>query len=405
VGNFRPVFVKFSKDSFIFVEGKQSAGRFYIIKEGKVLIFRETDWEKEEETVAGPGEMFGIVSAMASYSYIESATAITDVLLMVVERKQYGDLIGMNNSVAVNTIRIFSQRLRKLDEALSHQALKSAAVDDPSHLYQIGEFYEKAKKINQALYSYQRYLAYCPNASNSDDVKRKIVKLKSHVSVTQPQYSPDIMAQAYPKGCLIFAEGEIGHNLYIIQTGSVKITKIVNKKEVVLAVLNKGDIFGEMAMLENKPRSATAEVYEDCTLLAVNRANFKNLINDQPDMVVRMTVLMSERIWLLFKQLANTLIENPMGRIYDALLTQIEKGRVDLNSKEPYLCNFGFTELAGMAGISEWDSVDLYGRIEAGKKVAVVSGKVFVTNVNDLNIEAEYYRRARKKAEDTKNKK
>ena len=400
--NFQPVFVKFSKNSFIFVEGKPSAGRFYIIKEGKVQIFRETNWEKSEEMVAGPGEMFGIVSAMASYSYIESATAMTDVLLMVVDRKHYGDLIAKSTSVAVNTIRIFSQRLRKLDEALSRHALKGAAVNDPSHLYQIGVFYERTRKINQALYSYQRYLAYCPHAKNIDDVKRKIVKMKSRISVTRPQYSPDTMVQTYPKGCLLFAEGEIGHNLYIIQKGSVKITKIVNNKEVVLAVLNKGDIFGEMAMLENKPRSATAEVYEDCTLLAINRANFKNLINDQPDMVVRMTVLMSERIWLLFKQLANTLIENPVGRIYDALLTQIEKNRIDLNSKDPYLCNFGFTELAGMAGISEWDSTNLYGRIAAGKKIAVMSDKVFVTNVSELNNEAEYYRRARKKAQDAK---
>ncbi|MCL1931773.1 MAG: Crp/Fnr family transcriptional regulator [Treponema sp.] len=400
--NYKPVFVKFPKDAFIFVEGKPSAGRFYIIKEGKVLIFHETDWETDEENVAGPGEMFGIVSAMASYSYIESATAMTDVLLMVVERKQYGDLIRMNNSVAVNTVRIFSQRLRKLDEELSRQALKSAAMNDPSHLYQIGEFYEKNGKSNQALYSYYCYLAYNPHAKNSDDVKRKILRLKPRATVTRPKYSPDTMIQKYPKDCLIFAEGEIGHNLYVIQGGSVKITKIVNNNEVVLAVLNKGDIFGEMAMLENKPRSATAEVYEDCTLLAVNRANFKNLINDQPDMIVRMTVLMSERIWLLYKQLATSLIENPVGRIYDALLTQIEKNRIDLNSKDPYLCNFGFTELAGMAGISKWDSTDLYGRIESGKKIAVVNDKVFVTNVSDLNNEAEYYRRARKKAQDAK---
>jgi CRP-like cAMP-binding protein len=400
--DFQPVFVKFTKDAFIFVEGKQSAGRFYIIKEGKVQIFRETDWDASEETVAGPGEMFGIVSAMASYSYIESATAMTDVILMVVERKQYGDLIFKSTSVAVNTIRIFSQRLRKLDEALSREALKSAAVNDPSHLYQIGEFYERSGKSSQALYAYQRYFAYCPKAKNIDDVKRKIIKLKSRVSVTRPAYSPDTMVQTYPKDCLIFAEGETGHNLYIIQSGSVKITKIVDKKEVVLAVLNKGDIFGEMAMLENKPRSATAEVYEDCALLAVNRANFKNLINDQPDMVVRMTILMSERIWSLYKQLANTLIENPVGRIYDALLTQIEKNRIDLNSKDPFLCSFGFTELAGMAGISKWESTDLYGRIAANKKIAVVNDKVFVTSVRDLNNEAEYYRRARKKAQDAK---
>jgi len=394
--NFQPVFVKFPKDAFIFVEGKPSAGRFYIIKEGKVQIFREIDWDTSEGSIAGPGEMFGVVSAMASYSYIESATAITDVVLVVVERKQYGDLIGKSTTVAVNTIRLFSQRLRKLNEALSREALKSAAANDPSHLYQVGLFYERSGKNSQAMYAYQQYLAYCPDVKNSEDVKRKIVKLKSRVKIARPKYSPDTMVQKYPKDCLLFAEGENGYNLYIIQEGSVKITKIVDNKEVVLAVLKKGDIIGEMAMLENKPRSATAEIYEDSTLLAVNRANFKKLINEQPDMVVRMTVLMSERIWFLYKQLANTMIENPVGRIYDALITHLEKNRVDFSSKEPYICNFGYKELAGMAGISERDSIDLYRRIDAGKKIAQVNDKVFVNNVSSLCIEGEYYRRATK---------
>jgi len=349
--------------------------------------------------------MFGIVSAMASHNYIESAIAVTDVVLMVVERRQYGDLISKSNSIAVNTIKLFSQRLRKLNEELSQHALKSTAVSDPSHLYQVGLFYEQAGKSNQALYAYWRYLAYCPNASNIEDVKRKLVKLKSRITFNRPQYSPDTMVQTYPKGCLIFAEGETGHTLYIIQSGSVKITKIVDNQEVVLAVLNKSDIFGEMAMLENKPRSATAEVYEDCTLLAVNRANFTKLISDQPDLVVRMTTLMSERIWLLYRQLANTMIKNPVGRIYDALLTQLEKNRVDLNSKEPYLCSFGFKELAGMAGISERESIELYGRVEAGKKIAQVNDKVFVTNVNDMYNEGEYYRRAKKTSRDNEDKK
>jgi len=399
---FQPVGVKFAKDSYIIVEGKPNADKFYIIKEGKVRIIREADRVMPEANMAGPGEMFGVVSAMSSHSYIESAIAVTDVALLAVERKQYGALIRKSIPVAINTIRQFSQRLRSLDETLSRRASKSTASDDASHLFHVAEYYDRAGKYSQAQYSYQQYLSHCPNAENAEQVKSKIERAKSRASVARPDYPPGTMVQSYPKDTLLFAEGESGNNLYIIQTGSVKITKIINNQEVVLAVLNKGDIFGEMAMLENKPRAASAEIYEDSKLLAVNRKNFTTLINDQPDMVVRLTMLMSERIWLLYRQLSNTLIENPMGRIYDALLIQLEKNRVDLNSHNPYLCSFGVKELVGMAGITEKESGDMCQRVLAAKKIALVTDKVFISNIAEVLKEVEYYHRAQKMRKDFK---
>jgi len=399
--NFQPAVVKFAKDSYVLVEGKQNADKFYIIREGKVRVSREAETAKEGN-VAGSGEMIGLVSAMAAHGYIESAQAVTDVTLLAIERKQYGDIVRRSTPLAINTIRQFSQQMRSLDEAVSRRALKSTAANDPSHLCQIGEFYEKAGRNNQALYSYQQYLAYNPAAENIEQIKKRIEKIQSQVTAARPVYAPDTMIQKYPKNNLLFAEGESGHNLFIIQSGSVKITKIVNNQEVVLAVLNKGDIFGEMALLEDKPRAATAEIYEDSTLLAVNRANFTDLISAQPDMVVKMATLMSERIWHLYRQLANTLIEDPLGRIYDALIIQLEKNRVDLNAKDAYQCGFGFEELAGMAGIAKSESKELYNKILSAKKMALKDDKILINNVSEVFKEAEYYRKMEKIAQNRK---
>ena len=402
--NFQPTPVKFAKDSYIIVEGKPNADRFYIIKEGTVRITREADKVMPEANLATTGEMFGVVSAMSMHSYIESVMAVTDVTLLAVERKQYGALIRKSTPVAINTIKQFSQRLRNLDQTFSRLALKSSAQDDASHLYHVGEYYESVGKSSQALYAYQQYLSHCPSAENTELAKKRIEKLKSRVPPAKYVNSPDTMVQKYSKDTLLFAEGESGNNLYIIQAGSVKITKIVNQQEVVLAVLGKGDIFGEMAMLEDKPRAATAEIYEDCILLAVNRQNFSNLINDQPEMVVRLTTLMSERIWLLYRQLSNTLMENPMGRTYDALLIQLEKNHVDLSSTEAYQCSFGLKELTGMAGIAEAQSRDLCKRIIEAKKVSLNNDKILVTNVSEVFREVELYRRAQKMGKDIKDK-
>ncbi|HPA72406.1 MAG TPA: cyclic nucleotide-binding domain-containing protein, partial [Spirochaetota bacterium] len=62
----------------------------------------------------------------------------------------------------------------------------------------------------------------------------------------------------YAPNQLIFCEFEPGNEFYFIQSGRVKIVKIVNNTEKTLDVLKPGDVFGEMAILENSPRSATA---------------------------------------------------------------------------------------------------------------------------------------------------
>lgn len=398
-GQFQPLIVKYVKDSCFVVEGKTNTDRFFIIQEGRVRIDREVDQLVNQGSgPAGPGDIIAVVSVMSGYSYIETATALTDVTLLSVERRQYSDLIRSNTPVAMNIIQQFSQRLRILDEMLSRRALSAAAADDPSHLLQVAEYYASQRRYNQAFYAWQQYMAHCPQAYNLDEIKQKMMKIAPNVKIMKPAYPPDKMERSYPVNCLLFAEGEIGNELYIIQKGSVKISKIVNNQEVVLAVLGKGDIFGEMALLEDKPRAATAEVYEDCTVLAVNRANFEGLIKAHPELVARLTTLMAERIWLLYKHLANTLIENPLGRIYDALLIQLEKDRVALNTNQYHQCNFGVKELVGMAGISPEEGEALFKKIVLSKRISLINDKIVVSDASDVLRQTEYYRRAQQRS-------
>ncbi|MDR2718825.1 MAG: cyclic nucleotide-binding domain-containing protein [Treponema sp.] len=396
---FQPTIIKFGKDSFFVVEGKTNTDKFYIIQEGKVRIIREVDKVvRGKDTLAGPGDIIAAVSVMSGFSFIETAIAHTDVTVLAVEKKQYGNLIRNNTPIAVRIIQQFSQRLRTLDEMLSRLTLSAAAEGGPSHLLKIAEFYASQRRPNQAFYAYQQYAAHCPDAPDMDDVKQKMERLAPTVKVTKPAYPSDKMERTYPVDCLLFAEGEPGDELYVIQEGSVKISKIMNNQEVVLAVLRKGDIFGEMALLEDKPRAATAEIVENCTVLAVNRANFTGLIETSPELVARMTTLMAERIWLMYRQLANAMITSPLDRIYDALLIQLEKERVPLNKNNPYMCNFGFKELADMARIPPREHDALLRKILLTKRISIVQGKLLVSDPSDVLRQTDYYRRAQQRS-------
>jgi len=92
----------------------------------------------------------------------------------------------------------------------------------------------------------------------------------------------------FDKGHVLFHEGDDGEDMYIIQTGKVAIKKKVKDNDTVLATLEKGDFFGEMAILERMPRSATAELVEDGDLIVINGETFGDMIKANPEIAVRM---------------------------------------------------------------------------------------------------------------------
>ncbi|MDR0599899.1 MAG: cyclic nucleotide-binding domain-containing protein [Treponema sp.] len=394
---FHPTILNFTAGSAVVVEGKQNADRFYIIQQGKVRIKRDIDvLIEEKQSIAEAGDIIGAVSAMSSYSYIETLVALTNVVLVEVRREQYPGLIKSSPAVAVKIVRQFSQRLRELDKMLSRRTLSAAAGDDSAHILQVADYYMGQKKYNHAFYAYQQYAAHCPGAPNLGEVKQKMMKIAPQVKVQKPLYPPDKMVRAYPKNSLIFAEGEKGEELYVIQDGTVNITKIIDNQEMVLAVLKKGNIFGEMALLEDKPRAATAEVSEDCTVLAINRKNFETVSRAQPDMISRLTSAMAERIWVIYKQIATTLLADPVGRMYNALLVQLEKDRIAVNTNQSHQCNFGFKELSGMAGIPAAEG-EIYGRkMLLTGRIQLIKGKIFVADTSEVKRQTDYYLRAQK---------
>jgi CRP-like cAMP-binding protein len=392
----RLAFVDFKRGSYIVIEGKQNADRFFIIRRGRVRISKEVEIVKEEGDILGPGDFFAVISTMSSHSHIETAQALTDVTLISVRKDQYGRLIQQNPQIAKKIILQFSKRLRYLDEALSRLTLKNAVDAEPSHLFNIGEYYAKQSRYDQAYYAYQQYIKYCPAGDKVNAARRRMSEIAPALKTFRPKYKPDEFNRTYPKDSMLFCEGEPGDDLYIIQRGSVKIVKVVDNSEVLLAVLRAGDIFGEMALLESKPRAASAAAHEECMVLAVNRANFERMISTQPQIIARLTILLSERIWLIYKQLANTLITDSLGRMYDALLMQLEKNRVAVDEPTAYSFDFGPQELINMVGIPQEEAAFVLGKMMKDKKIQALDGKIYVEDVVEIARQSKFYKRMHK---------
>jgi CRP-like cAMP-binding protein len=392
-GQLQLKFINFSKGSYIILEGKQDADRFYIIRTGKVALSKETEVVAEEGNILGPGDFFGVISTMSSHSHIETAQALTDLSLISVKKDQYPQLIQQNTPVAMKIILQFSRRMRYLDEALTKLTLKHTGASNASQLFNIGEYYVKKNQYHQAFYAYNQYIKYNPHGDQVAAARMRMMKIAPYAKGVRLSFTSADVFRTYAPNSMIFSEGEWGDELFIIQNGAVKITKIVDNNEVLLAVLKRGDIFGEMALLESKPRAASAVAYEDCKVKVINRANFEQMISQEPQMIARLTTLLAERIWSIYKQLANTLITNPLGRMYDALLIQLEKNRISRQYTGSFYFDLGPNELANMVGLSPAESGPVIKKLLENRNFKVINGKIYVSNILEIFRQSEYYKK------------
>lgn len=100
----------------------------------------------------------------------------------------------------------------------------------------------------------------------------------------------------YAAGAIIVQEGAPGSEMFIIDEGEVEIVRIFGEQERVLTTLGPGDFFGEMSVLENRPRSATARAKVACRLLPIDASTFDALLREHPEVGVRMMRKLSARL-------------------------------------------------------------------------------------------------------------
>lgn len=97
-------------------------------------------------------------------------------------------------------------------------------------------------------------------------------------------------------GEFVFEEGELGREMYVVHEGQVEILRGRGDEEIQLAVMEKGDFFGEMAILEDLPRNASARALDDVVLVRINGAQFDGMLRQNPEIAVRIMRKLSRRL-------------------------------------------------------------------------------------------------------------
>lgn len=188
--------------------------------------------------------------------------------------------------------------------------------------------------------SHTEFLANVPIFSDLDDeTLQKITKSG--------------VIQNYKKSSVILSEEGTGSALFVIVEGKVKISRSSSDdKEVILAILNDSDFFGEMSLLDGMARSATVTAVEDSKLFIIQRAEFLEFLTKYPDVSVALLTELTKRLRAASMKIKALSLKDAEGKVATVLLQladdvgKIRQGVVEIDHL-PFQ-----QELANMAGTS-----------------------------------------------------
>ncbi len=189
------------------------------------------------------------------------------------------------------------------------------------------------------LYRLSRGLAYNLNLPGSRDIRRLFIR---PVSVMEQEYT-------FPSGHEVFRQGERGDEFYLIQQGKINIMKkLPNGGQVLLTTMGRGDIFGEMAILGNQTRLATAVCSGKCVLSVARGDNLDALIEHNPEFARKLLETLARRHHASEQNFMNIIrrMKTGTGKTNNLLLSLV-KMALACTGGDPDRIDFDYDFLAG----------------------------------------------------------
>jgi len=168
------------------------------------------------------------------------------------------------------------------------------------------------------------------------------------------QSDADILIQhsqtrTYPANSILINEGDHSNSMYVIQEGEVKVyASDENGKEIILQILRAGEYFGEMALVDDEPRSASVITVTPVKVIIISKADFKNCLASNSEVAFNLIRAMTRKVRALTNSVKNLALLDVYGRVAHTLidLSSEVDGKQVINQKLTH------QEIANMVGSS-----------------------------------------------------
>lgn len=396
--------VSYSKGSIIYFAGDRDE-RIYILQKGCVVISTtdvETGMPVTEQIKTG--EFFGVKSALGHFPREETATVLMDSVCVSMTVQEFESIFSSNKAVIMKMLRVFSNQLRAIHKKTEEILNKGIDINQQSGMMSVAQAFYDDESWRSCADVCINYLKRYPTAANKEAVAKMYTTANARAQHSHsaadfegndestkdnalklfelPAFSR--FAKKYEPGQVIITEFEPGDSFYLIQSGNVQLVKCVNGQKKNLDILKPGEFFGEMAILDNSPRSATCVAAGPVQCLEFNKANFEILITGNPQIALILLKLFCKRIYDQKRRFKILVIQDTQARVADVFCMLDEMNpAVNPNDRQRRF-NVTIQDVAHWAGLALDVTRDEILRFAGSHKIEVFETNMIVNNIADM---------------------
>ena len=400
-----PKKIAFAKGSIVYFE-EDKDDRIFILQKGLVVL-SSTDVETGAPVTeyAREGEFFGVKSAFGRFPREETATVVADSLVIAMSVAEFEQLFSSNKQIIMKMLRVFSNQLRAVHKK-SEQILGSGeGVNPQAGMASVAQCFYDEEQYRSCCDICLKFLKLYPNSDDKDTIARLYADSKKRLDMLQAKaarqdsgdqivtptgssgfYLPGFerFVKTFERDSVIISEHEPGETFYLIQSGSIQLVKCVNGVRKNLDILHPGEFFGEMAILENSPRSATCVAIDKVEVLEFNKANFEVLITGNPQMALILLKLFCKRIYDQKRRLKILLIAEPHARLASVFMMFDEMNPSTNAVDKSRRFNLTISDLSHWSGLPGDVVRDEVNKFVEKRRIEVFDTYIIVKNIVDM---------------------
>lgn len=404
-----PKAMQYTKGSIIYFSGDRDE-RIFILQKGAIIL-TSTDIETGIPITEHirEGEFFGVKSAFGHFPREETATVVVDSITVSMNFMEFEKLFGNNKAVILKMLKVFSNQLRNIHKKTESILNSTEEISQNIGMQSVAQSFYDDEQYKSCCDVCAKYFTLFPSSSNTEQVKKLYLDSKKRMDaqssrgkILNPSDNPDSpvavnnalkqfslpafsrFAKTFEPGSVIISEYEPGNCFYLIQSGRVQLVKCVKGTKKNLDILMPGEFFGEMAILENSPRSATCVAIDTVELLEFTKENFEILITGNPQIAMILIKLFCKRIYDQKRRFRILVISDIQARIGDVFLMFDELNPCPNPNERSRKFTLSVQDVSHWAGLPVEQVRDEMNKFVEKRKIELFDNYLVVNNIVDM---------------------
>lgn len=396
-----PKLVNFTKGSVVYFEGDKEE-KIFILQRG-VVILTNIDPETNVSVTnqVKPGEFFGVKSALGHFPREETATVLSDSQVICLTVPEFEQNFSSNKQIIMKMLRVFSGQLRQIHKR-TEQILQSNPESSQTGMLAVAKCFYEDDMFRSCYDVCLKYLKRFPQSPYVDEVKVLFDKCRVILEKrgAEPYIDPvdesigalrqfelpafERFAKKYAPGQIIISEFEPGNTFYLIQRGAVQLVKYANGSTKNLDILKAGEFFGEMAILDNSPRSATCMAKTSVKCLEFSKENFESIVTGNAQLALNLLKLFCKRIYDQKRRFKILVIKDMQAKLADVFMLLDEMNPPVNPNERSRNFNVTVSDIARWAGLSPEVTRDEINKFVEKRKIEIYDDRILVANIADM---------------------